>query len=65
MVPIETPTTYTDDPERGNYEVWEEEEVRVGRIKLVRIGKGVVGKWTGRKVERLSVCGWNVDGWEL
>ncbi|GAA5822237.1 hypothetical protein JCM5353_001541 [Sporobolomyces roseus] len=71
LVEIKTPTTYTDDPERGNYEVMEEGEVRVGKLKLVRIGKGRAGgkaRWTGRREEdegKLSVCGWKVDGWEV
>lgn len=71
LVEIRTPTTYTDDPERGNYEVMEEGEVMVGKLKLVRIGKGRgsgKARWTGRREEdegKLSVCGWKVDGWEV
>ncbi|GAA6022944.1 hypothetical protein JCM11491_005477 [Sporobolomyces phaffii] len=70
LVPIETRTTFVDDddPARGTFELAERREVEIARIKLVRIGgttkppdeandDGDGGKF--------SLCGWNLDGWEV
>lgn len=72
LIPITTPTTFTDDPSRGTYELKESGVVEIGKIKLVRIG----GRRTRRgfkeeegeeqeEEEPFVLCGWNLDGWEV
>jgi hypothetical protein len=54
--PIRTPTTYALRDE-GNYEVDEDgREVAVRKIKIVS---------RGRQRDRVSVCGWELDGWSI
>ncbi|GAA6064390.1 hypothetical protein JCM10212_004229 [Sporobolomyces blumeae] len=81
LVPITTPTTYTDDPAKGTYEVVEPDGVKIGKLKLVRIGRATTGGGGAlgrRRIEagtdeagegdergRLRLCGWNLDGWEV
>jgi hypothetical protein len=73
LVPITTPTTFTDDPSRGTYEIMEDGPIEIGKIKLVRIGERIRKNQTGggdRKAkteadDNLVLCGWNLDGWKL
>ncbi|GAA5961147.1 hypothetical protein JCM3765_001244 [Sporobolomyces pararoseus] len=66
LIPITTPTTFTDDPSRGTYELKEDGVVRIGKIKLVRIGSKKKQKQEKEEEEeQFYLCGWNLDGWEL
>ncbi|GAA5890375.1 hypothetical protein JCM16303_007110, partial [Sporobolomyces ruberrimus] len=67
LVPIETRTTFSD-PSRGTFELMEEGEIEISKIKLVRIGAAkVVGKQSKEEEvgDRLELCGWILDGVEI